>query len=252
MRGHAFVLHLPGATARLDNARALLTACGMAGEIWTAVDGTRLSESDLAATVGATLFVPPYAFALSAAEIGCFLSHRQIWAEIVRRDLDFGIILEDTAVMAPATFVQALRLAEPHIGSLGLIQFQTRPAKGPALLVDTTGPCVLKVPRVAGPRTTTQMVSRDAARHLLDLSEVFDRPVDAFLQCHWHTGLRPASLYPSGIRDSDTQRNGSTGPERVRHSLLARLGRAWARRRYDRAASRAARQSPAPAQGGLA
>src|SRR6056297_1011683 len=208
--GRAFVLHLTRAAARRDNARTVLASCGMEGEIWPAVDGSALSSTDLAACVGAQLFAPAYPFGLSAGEIGCFLSHRQIWAEIVRRDLDFGLILEDDVAITPDPYERALHLAHANIDTLGLIQFQTRPHAGPATLVDTIGSSVLCVPQQTGLRSTAQIVSWDAADHLLRLTESFDRPVDTFVQSHWHTGLRPAAIQPSGISDIADRLDGST------------------------------------------
>lgn len=252
MQGHAFVLHLTRATARRDNARALLGACGMDAEIWAAVDGAAMSAADLRTCVDAGIFVPCYPFALRTGEIGCFLSHRQIWAEIVRRELAFGLVIEDDAAIEQGLFGQALALALAHVETLGLIQFQTRPPRAPATLIETAGPCVLCVPRESGLRTTAQIVSRRAARHLLHLSARFDRPVDTFLQSHWHTGLRPAAIHPSGVMDVAGQLDGSTIQGGARPTLTARLGREWARFGYRRAVARASRTSRAPAQGGLA
>ncbi|GAW34624.1 glycosyltransferase family 25 [Roseovarius sp. A-2] len=251
MAGRAFVLHLTRATARRDNARAVLAGCGMDGEIWPAVDGRALSSTDLAACVGAQLFAPAYPFGLEAGEIGCFLSHRQIWAEIVRRDLDVGLILEDDVAITPDPYERALHLAHSSIDTLGLIQFQTRPNAGPATLVDTVGPSMLSVPQKAGLRTTAQMVSWEAADHLLRLTESFDRPVDTFVQSHWHTGLRPAALHPSGINDIADTLDGSTIHGDT-CGVLEKLHREWARFRYRRGVSRASRTSAAPVQGGLA
>ena len=251
MAGRAFVLHLPRATARRDNARAVLAECGMDGEIWPAVDGRAMSSTDLAACVGARIFAPAYPFGLGAGEIGRFLSHRQVWAEIVRRDLDFGLIVEDDAALTPDPYANALRLALANIDTLGLIQFRTRPSDGAATLVDTVGPCVLSVPQEAGLFSTAQMVSWEAADHLLHLSESFDRPVDTFLQSHWHTGLRPAAIHPSGISDIADTLDGPSVQGRAR-GVLENLRREWACYRYRRAVTRASRKSGAPVQGGLA
>jgi len=249
--GRAFVLHLVRATARHENARSLLAGCGMQAEVWAAVDGRTMSQADLSACVGARLFAPAYPFALKTGEIGCFLSHRQIWAEIVRRDLDHALIIEDDAGIAPGPYAAALALARDHIADLGYIQFQTRPTQGPATVVDTNGSATLAVPRIGGLRTTAQMVGRAAAERLLHLSEVFDRPVDTFVQSHWHTGLRPAAIHPSGITDIAHRLDGSTIQGGTR-TPLQKLGREWARMRYRRAVARAAKASPAPSRGGLA
>ncbi|MDZ7710253.1 MAG: glycosyltransferase family 25 protein [Roseovarius sp.] len=250
MAGHAFVLHLVRATARRDNARALLDGCGMAGEVWAAVDGRAMSSRDLSACVGARLFAPAYPFGLKTGEIGCFLSHRQIWAEIVRRDLDHALIIEDDAEIARDAYAAALALARDHVRALDYIQLQTRPPQGAGTVVDTNGAATLAVPRVAGLRTTAQMLSRAGAERLLHLSEVFDRPVDTFVQSHWHTGLRPAAIHPSGITDIAHRLDGSTiqGGSRT---PLQKLGREWARLRYRRAVTRASKASAAPPEGGL-
>jgi glycosyl transferase family 25 len=238
--GRAFVLHLPRASARREAARALLASCGLEGEIWSAVDGSSLSSNELSATVGAGIFAPPYPFALKTSQIGCFLSHRQIWAEIVRRDLDYGLIFEDDAAIDAVVFARALALARAQIDDLGYIQFQTQALRGPARLIDTNGGCALSLPLVSGLRSTAQMVGRDAAAHLLSLTETFDRPVDCLIQSHWHTRLRPAGIYPSGV-----SRNAETVERKPP------LTQIWARYLYRRAIRRAARHSPAPITGGL-
>lgn len=255
MECHAFVLHLTRASARKANAHELVEICrGLGGvdhaEIWPAVDGTAMSSTDLEDVVGAELFQPTYPFALKTGEIGCFLSHRQIWAEMQNRDAGTALIIEDDAGLEHETFRAAVTLARANIDKLGYIQLQTRPPTGPAALSDTNDPCHLTVPRLGGLRTTAQMISKDAAAHLLRLSEVIDRPVDTFVQSHWHTLLRPAVIYPSGVVDIADQLDGST-IQAGRKSLLEKIGREFARGRYRRGVDRLSRASAAPTSGGF-
>ncbi|WP_135505995.1 glycosyltransferase family 25 protein [Roseovarius aestuariivivens] len=251
MQVHAFILHLVRATARRQNAQDLLETCGLDGALWPAVDGAALSSTELSATVGAELFAPPYPFPLKTGEIGCFLSHRQIWAELQTREADAALIIEDDARLDPEIFDDAVDLACGHIGTLGYIQFQTRPHKGPAQLVDTAGECKLLVPERGGLRTTAQMVSRAAAAHLLACSDPFDRPVDTFIQSHWHTGLRPAMIFPSGVSDATDDVAGSTIQAGAK-PVLEKLTREIARARYRKGVARLSRNSTAPRGGGLA
>ncbi|MEO1139849.1 MAG: glycosyltransferase family 25 protein [Pseudomonadota bacterium] len=255
MQVHAYVLHLVRASSRRDNAQDLLSTCktvgGLLGEVWPAVDGAAMSSTDLAATVGADLFEPSYPFPLRTGEIGCFLSHRQIWAEMQMRDADAGLIIEDDADIEPTTFRAALILAQTHIRELGYIQFQTRPGKGASRLIDTSGNARLIVPEKGGLRTTTQMVSREAAARLLTLSDPFDRPVDTFVQSHWHTGLRPAMIYPSGIADIANELDGSTIQSQSSDTpLMEKLTRELSRSRYRSGVARLSRNSTAPLEGG--
>ncbi|WP_338550121.1 glycosyltransferase family 25 protein [Roseovarius phycicola] len=249
MTTHAFVLHLVRATARRENAQRLLQdakdTCGIEGEIWPAVDGSALSHADVDDALEADIFEPPYPFALKTGEIGCFLSHRQIWAEIVRRDLAAGLVLEDDVSVEVDIFAHAQKLAQLHVSRLGYVQLQNRPAKGSSQLIDQIGSCSLTLPNVTPVRASAQLISRAAAERLLGASRTFDRPVDTFVQSHWYTGFRPGVIYPSGIRTISEQLDGST-IQNSRKSLGERLHREIARFSYRRAVAKFSQSSSAP------
>ncbi len=245
MLAQAFVLHLPRARGRQENARRLAAGCGLPAEIWPAVDGGALAPEDIASETGVCLFEPPYPFALRAGEIGCFLSHRQIWAEIIRRDLDVALVLEDDISLDPAAFPHALTLALRHVETFGYVQLQSRPVQGAARLIDTEGTAKLVLPVIPPLRTSAQLVSRDGARRLLATAQRFDRPVDTHVQSHWHTGLRPAVIHPSGVATISDQLDGSTIQTGTK-TLRERIWREGARLVYRRRAARLARQSSAP------
>ncbi len=247
MAAHAFVLHLARAQARRENAQTLLVGCGMPGKIWPAVDGAALPADDLTAQVGAEIFAPTYPFALRPGEVGCFLSHRQIWAEIIRRDLEYALVLEDDVALDPSVFPQALALAERNIAALGYIQLQTRPPRGPAMLLDQDGRCRLTQPMITPVRASAQLISHSGARLLLERSTRFDRPVDTYVQSHWFTGLRPGVVFPAGVRTISDQLEGST-IQVGRKSPWERVWRECARAIYRYRLARFSRQSQAPQQ----
>lgn len=245
MERQAFVLHLTRARARRANAETLAHTCGLPGEIWAAVDGAALAPAALRAQLGVGLFAPRYPFVLRPGEIGCFLSHRQIWAEIIRRDLDHALVLEDDVALDPGRFPEALALATRHVRTRGYVQLQNRPARGPARLLDQAGGCRLTLPEVAPLRASAQLISRDAAARLLERSDSFDRPVDTFVQSHWFTGLRPGVVFPAGVRTISDRLDGST-IQGGRKPLSEKLWREGARFLYRRRVRRLSRQSPAP------
>ncbi|MEM9496315.1 MAG: glycosyltransferase family 25 protein [Pseudomonadota bacterium] len=253
MKADAYVLHLERAVARRDNAQSLVWACedaGLGSELWPAVDGDAVPQAELDRVVGADLMDPPYPFALRPGEIGCFLSHRQIWAEMQVRDAPAALIIEDDARIAPAPFLVALRMALHQIEKLGYIQLQTRGPRGPSRLVDSSGASRLIVPQLGGLRTTAQVVSRAAADHLLRHSGSFDRPVDTFVQAHWYTGMRPAMIFPSGVFEIGAELAGSTiqkGTAPVLSKLKREVSRTW----FRAGVARLSKRSTAPAGGGL-
>lgn len=244
-RVHAFVLHLARAEKRRANAHDLLERCGLAGEIWPAVDGSTLTSAELSSPVRTHLFDPPYPFPLKSGEIGCFLSHRAIWAEVASRDIDAGMVFEDDATLNTDLFVQAYELARRNIHRCGYIQFQTRPLTGDGRQIDELRGLTLVEPVVAPVRATAQLISKGAAQTLLDGAQVFDRPVDTYVQSHWFTGLRPGVIYPAGVQAISDQLDGST-IQGGRYKLIQKLGREVSRFRYRRGISRLSRHSDAP------
>lgn len=241
----AFVLHLTRARARKENAHTLLETCGLPGEIWEAVDGQALSNADIARHLGGTLFEPSYPFDLTVGEIGCFLSHRQVWAEIVRRDLKYGLVLEDDVQIDPMVFAAAQILAERTVDTFGYIQFQNRSPGRPAV-IDLEGSAMLTQPQVTPVRASAQLISVWAAQKLLEQTEKFDRPVDTFVQSHWHTGFRPGVIYPSGIKTISDQLDGSTIQTETGRLAVDILKREWSRFSYRRNVARFSAQSSAP------
>ncbi|PVA09778.1 glycosyl transferase family 25 [Pelagivirga sediminicola] len=237
MKVGAFVLHLARAEARRKNAEALLETCGLDGEIWPAVDGASLSAAELDAVYRPRLFRPWYPFKLRPGEIGCFLSHRQIWAEIVRRDLDAALILEDDVALEWPLFAPARDLALRHIGSLGYIKMRPHAPKGRLQPIDQR--CGANIVKAENPGlgATAQLVSRSGAAQLLKHCATFDRPVDTFVQSHWFTGLPPSTVYPSGVVHIDAELAGST-IQRHNRGLIEKLRREIQRGRYRRAVRR--------------
>ena len=250
MQLSAFVLHLTRAEKRRANAHELKDTIGFDAEIWPAVDGSKLSSTDMAAILRERVFDPPYPFSLKTGEVGCFLSHRQIWAEIVRRGIPAAFIIEDDAGLDPDQFDSAIDMATEYIEALGYIQFQTRAPGDPKMLIDSAGGCTLTAPQLGGLRTTAQMVSQKAAEHLLNKSNVIDRPVDTFVQSHWHTGLRPAAIYPSGVLEIGQTLDGST-IQGGKKPLFEKIRREISRGRYRKAVKRLSLHSEAPKEGGL-
>jgi glycosyl transferase family 25 len=239
-----FVIHLARATARRENAEALLAGCGMDGEIWPAVDGAAMAEASVkgsSVTGFSRRAIPlrsnPASWAVSSViapsgrrSSSAVSTGRWCW-KMTRR-------LTPTCIRRPCGLRRRMS------ANLGYIQLQNRPP-APFHHIATDGACVLGQATLTPLRTTAQAVSRAAAERLLSLSDRIDRPVDSFLQSHWHTGLRLGTIYPSGISSVDAALAGSTIQGGTR-SLSQTLSREWRRFRYRGQVARAARDSGAP------
>ncbi|PCJ08721.1 MAG: glycosyl transferase family 25 [Rhodobacteraceae bacterium] len=227
MKIKPFVIHLARATQRRAQVQQLLNRLGPDSQIVDAVDGAALSKAELAAAYQPNLHAPRYPFALRPGEIGCFLSHRNVWETFLASDAEAALILEDD-VELNEDFDAALWLAQRHVDEIGYIQLQTRTCDGD--VIDRQGGYALIRPQITPLRTSGQLVSRIAAKQLLDATDPFDRPVDTFLQMHWYTGLHLGVVTPACLIDRTAETGGSTIG--VSKPLLEKLQREWKRTSY--------------------
>ena len=184
----AFIIHLERATARKANVEALRARLPIEGEIIEAVEGVRLAPEDVRRAYVRQRFQPRYPFALTAAEIGAFLSHRAAWRRIVDESLDFGFVFEDDAQVDAAQFAALLDfvIAERTTWDYVLLPAAGLAPAGAAIV--RRGKLALVRPFTPPLRAIGQIVSRPAAERLLSVTQPFDRPVDTFLQMVWVTG----------------------------------------------------------------
>ena len=138
-----------------------------------------------------------------------------------------------------APFSDALRLACRNVERFGYVQFQTRPQSGD--VVGTEGSASLFQPSVTPLGACGQLVSRDCAARLLELTEIFDRPVDTFLQMHWHTGTRVTAIWPSGLEDMSGASGGST--IKKKRPIAEKLLREFQRARYRQLVAKQSKRS---------
>lgn len=230
-RIETLIIHLARATGRRAQVDGLLSGTAYPARIIDAVEGSVLSSDQQDRVLAdRPIFRPRYPFPLNAGELGCFLSHRSAWQQIVDEGLDAALILEDDVALVDG-FKTAAAFAAQHVSELGYIQFQVRPVPEPKTKMIAQGDAVSIVrPQVTPLRTSAQMVSHAAAVRLLSLTEQVDRPVDTFLQSHWYTGLHLCCVAPSGVEDRTAESGGSTIS--TRKPVAEKIKREWKRARY--------------------
>ncbi len=228
-----FVIHLERATAREAQVQHILSHLPEA-EVLPACDGPAMTQAERDAIYpGPAIHFPAYPFALSAGEIGCFLSHRATWDMIVAQDLPFALVCEDDIEIDPDVFAGAFSFAQAHMGQFGVIQFQVRDLKPDAQEVASDGAFRLMRPTIVPVRMSAQLITRQAAQAFLDASQTIDRPVDSFVQMRWQTGVEVACVVPSGVSDRTAETGGST--LQTKRGFWDELAVTLPRMRYKRA-----------------
>ena len=123
----AFILHLERAISRKANVEALRARLPVESEIIAAVDGTRLAQDELDRAYARRRFKPRYPFALTATEIGAFLSHRAAWRRIVDERLDFAFVFEDDAQIDPEPFAALLEFVSAERAAWDYVLLPAKP-----------------------------------------------------------------------------------------------------------------------------
>ncbi len=214
----SYIIHMRGDQKRQGNVRRLLNILPKA-QIVDAV----LGQDALATTVIApgTHHQPRYPFALGPGEVGCFLSHRQCWKNIIATDAEYALIAEDDLSVDPSIWPDVLDLINTHASADTYIRLPVKDRERPAAIVAEREKAKLFLPRMIGLQTVCQVVGRNAAARLLAASDVLDRPVDTFVQMHWATGQVVHTIYPNGLREMTEELGGSTIQKKTRAGNFA-------------------------------
>ena len=207
MRVEGFVIHLARAEQRQPQVEKLRRDLTMPVHVVDAVDGSNLTQEQIDVVYGRKLHRPRYPFDLRVGEVGCFLSHRDAWREIVRRDLDAGLIVEDDVEVDVGLLQQILDL---HAGVFDPSDYLRLPRKSneKGEAIAGAGNITIFEPVVPGVGMQMQLVGRDAAAALLAETERFDRPVDTTLQLR-RNDIRLLSSRPVCISEISARIGGS-------------------------------------------
>ena len=191
-----FVISLAHATERRAGIVANLDNLNIRHEIINAVDGAQLDlfayKDRLNLELSKKLFGRP----LTAGEIGCYLSHYQLWERIVAESIPYAVVLEDDVrcnedfmnviadivrcpwlwdvVQLYALFRRTYRIVSPVAEKYRLLQYKRSS-------VTTSGYCI----------------TLSAAEKLIDHCRVMLYPVDIAWQDYWIWNGRFYSINPS-------------------------------------------------------
>lgn len=203
-----FIIHLERAEKRAAQVRALSQCLPHRPEIVYAVDG---AAKTFAGTLcyKKKLIKPAYPFDLRSTEVATFLSHRKCWQRIIDEDMDAGLIVEDDVKVTEPEFGKALALATKHFQQGDFVRFPIKCREKHATRISVDQNVTLFRPMQVGLGAQVQLVSRAAAETLLSKTQLFDRPIDTYLQLSWEHELRILSVWPSGVSEKSESLGGS-------------------------------------------
>ena len=229
-----FIIHLKRAKKRRAYVDEIISKLNIETEIIDAVDGRLLTKNKISQFYSKTpLFQPIYPFRVNKGEIGCFLSFRKAWQNIVDQNLSSGLIFEDDVSLNIDVFQHSFNTALRWIKKYGYIQFQVRDIPKKSEIIEFHRDVYLLKPSPTLLRCSAQLVSYSTAKRLLKITEKFDRPVDGLLQLNWSTNVDVTAIRPSGVFDNTYASGGSNLSLNIPLSLKIKQEFSRIKYRYD-------------------
>ena len=225
------IIHLERSLERKPQVSKLKKDLAFQTKVIEAIDGSK-ADNDFSKSYIPSLLRPRYPFSLRSAEVACFQSHRKCWQEILDRDLEAALIIEDDVDIIDEEFTAAVKLAMKEIKMGDFVRLPIKPREKPRSKSLKQDNISIFEPTLVGLGTQAQIVTYDAARRLLEKTDQFDRPIDVYLQLRWKHEVRILTLWPNGMRERSSSLGGSLiGKERnnsdkLRRELLRPLYRA--------------------------
>ena len=144
-----------------------------------------------------------YHIPLTDGEIGCYIAQRNAWKEIIKDGVDYGLVLEDDIFLK-----NDLKLILDNIEDLKIqwhILKLTDLKESPRKAMEIGNFNKFKLVSYLKPPTLScaDLVSKEGAARLLDLSNPFGRPVDVDKQWFIFEGIKIYGLKPYSVETND-------------------------------------------------
>ncbi len=207
MNNNVLVINLERSEKRMAEINSRLLKVKLPYTRISAVDGSKLSQTDIDSNYSQTLNSKTYRRPLSLGEIGCYMSHKKCWQYVVDNNLSNCLILEDDAEL-DARLPDLITLIQSYDQPWDVIKLCDPPKHKKIVdsltLNDDFKLCQYKkIPS----RATGYLLSYEGAVKLLNARDRFGRPVDDDMQFYWEFRGDVMGIEPSPIWNSESSLN---------------------------------------------
>ena len=219
-----YVINLKRSADRLANFDRSMTAKGVAYVRIAAVDARELSERELYERYDAVKNKAHYFSELKPSEIACFLSHRKAWSTFLDETTQpFAVFLEDDIELTVSSEELNTILAGIAWDSAPMVVklYQSKGRMGRQL--KQVGRFNIFEPFLPPLGAQAQVINRQAAKLLLEHTEIFFEPLDVAMQRWWDMGISVQLLQPNLVEEVSAKVGGSTLIAEKRQTLKSRV-----------------------------
>ena len=230
-----YVISLRGAAERRARCTETLTRLGLWFEFFEAVEGVKLPASEVARVYDPKKNARLYKHPLSRPEIGCTLSHYQLWQRVSGNEQGGAFILEDDFVSDSALPEVMSAIEEAGLSNCMIKLFARHPASGQEAGRLSRG-YRLVLPRHVPGQTVGYAIDSVAAARLAAKALPMARPVDMDIKHWWEFDVPVLVVHPSPLRVEFKQTDSSIEAARAEKKPggeAGRWSRAWRNLRYQ-------------------
>jgi len=191
-----YVINMSDNTERMENCHAFLEAQGIAYTRFEAVNGNTLSEDEVAEVYDSKANDKKFRHPLLRGEVGCYLSHLELWKTIANDTAEGAIILEDD-FSAANDLARVLASLCADTGDWGMAKLYTRrPQKKMLASRPLCQGRTLARPYQIPNTTLGYAIRKPAASRFLMHCLPFARPIDEDLKHFWEHGVEIQVVLP--------------------------------------------------------
>ena len=243
-----FVISLARAVERRAEMIRRLDLLGVSYEIFEAVDGEKIADVDLHRFVDDEFWRVNRGRRLSLGEVGCAMSHYQLWQKIAVERIPFAVVLEDDAVL-DADFAEIISALPALKSEWDMVILHNKKSYAYERALCKVGGCtasggegrqLVRYQRRIG-QTVAYVVTTSAAEQLVDYCHPFTAPIDWLAGEWWRNGLKYYGVYPPVAKHDREESTISTLP-RSRRSIGEHLSALCYRLRDSRLRRRMLRE----------
>lgn len=194
-----FIVSLLRAAERRAQCAETMAKLGLEFAFFDAVEGAALSETEIAAVYDAERNAREFKRPLSRGEIGCYLSHYELWKRIAASESGGAVILEDDFEAADELPELLREICRAHPTGCMVKLFALKPCVG-VEIAKLKGGYGMVFPRRVPGQTLGYTVDREAAVRLAAKALPMSRPVDMEIKHWWQFDVPVLVVQPTVLR----------------------------------------------------
>lgn len=208
-----FIISLKTSVARRDLCAGMMGAAGLPFTFFDAVNGAAVTDPTIRRHYDGAANLERFKRPLSASEIGCYLSHLELWSHISQQGSGAALVLEDDAQIDGELKSFLEQISKYDLENIYLKLDGVAEALDPGDTSSTKMTLgrrkVIHAPQIA-PRTTGYIIGAHAAGRMAMARNRFFRPVDIDIKHYWEHDVPVWTVAPQLVCETRTYGDEST------------------------------------------